>query len=637
MRTRIGTQVIAGVGAVMVVTIGLMAALVLRAHEKQLIAERTRSADQLGETIKSGTHYDMLENRRDSLHRQIDAIGRKAGIERVRVFNKEGRIVFSSLAEEIGTTLDPKAEACYACHAVGKPLERLPIQERARTYQGSKGGRVLGIIHPIYNEPACSQGSCHAHPAEARVLGVLDVNVSLAQVDDEIAASRRQMIGLALLTMAASGVLLWWLNRRLVVRPAKVLLEGTRRVAEGDLTTSVPVTSNHELGELARAFNTMTQKLAEAQRQIAQTDKLASVGRLAAGVAHEINNPLTGVLTYASFLLKRASEDGGAGANPDLREDLEVIVRETKRCREIVKGLLDFARQTPPNRQATDLNGVVRRALTVVMNQLALNRVALSLDLEESLPSILADGNQLQQVVTNLVLNAADATGDKGGSIRIVTRRNELPPLGNAPIRAAACPKGCNLLDATVKIGGLPAIRVSRTIRGREELMHFDPVYGRPNHAAPVACEEGVVAPASCPRCRTSLDSPERRCEACGAPTFAVQAAGRGSVSWCTRKGCHWSRWDAVEALGPQPVVELVVEDGGRGIAAKDLPHLFEPFFSTKGTRGTGLGLAVTWGIVEGHGGTVDVWSEEGTGTRFTVRLPLVTSAERRPEPVIVG
>ena len=637
MRTRIGTQVIAGVGAVMVMTIGLMAVLVLRAHEKQLIAERTRSADQLGETIKSSTHYDMLENRRDNLHRQIGAIGGKAGIERVRVFNKEGRIVFSSLPEEVGTTLDPKAEACYACHAVGRPLERLPIQERARTYQGSKGDRLLGIINPIYNEPACSQGACHAHPADARVLGVLDVNVSLSEVDREIAASRRQMIGLALLTMAASGALLWWLNRRLVVRPAKVLLEGTRRVAEGDLTTSVPVTSSHELGELASAFNTMTHKLAEAQRQIAQTDKLASVGRLAAGVAHEINNPLTGVLTYASFLLKRAEQDPASGENHALREDLEVIVRETKRCREIVKGLLDFARQTPPNRQATDLNGVVRRAVTVVMNQLALNRVALTLDLGESLPSLPADANQLQQVVTNLVLNAADATGDKGGSIRITTRRTELPPLGHTQIRAAACPKGCNLLDTTVKIGGLPAIRVSRTIRGREDLMHFDPMYGRANHVASEACEEGIVAPVSCPRCRTSLDCPERRCALCGAPTFAVQVAARGPVVWCTRKGCLWSRWDAVEALGPQEVLELIVEDEGRGIAAKDLPHLFEPFFSTKGTRGTGLGLAVTWGIVEGHGGAIDVQSEEGKGTRFTVRLPLVASAERRPEPAVVG
>lgn len=178
---------------------------------------------------------------------------------------------------------------------------------------------------------------------------------------------------------------------------------------------------------------------------------------------------------------------------------------------------------------------------------------------------------------------------------------------------------------------------MSRTVRGREDMVHFDPMYGRANHVASEACEEGIVAPVSCPRCRVSLESPDRRCDTCGAPTFAVEVPGRGRVLWCSRKGCRWSRWDAVEAAGPRPVLEMAVEDDGRGIAAKDMPHLFEPFFSTKGTRGTGLGLAVTWGIVEGHDGTIDVWSEPDKGTRFTVRLPLVPAAERSPEPAALA
>jgi hypothetical protein len=174
MRTRIGTRLILGAGLATALAIGGMAVVVLRSHTAQLMAERTRSADQLSETIKSATHFDMLENRREYLHRQIRAVGglQEQGIRKVRVFNKEGRIMFSSTGEEIGTSLDPKGEACYACHAEGRPLERLGIQARARTFRAPDGTRVLGVINPIPNEPSCSTAACHAHSAKQPLLGM---------------------------------------------------------------------------------------------------------------------------------------------------------------------------------------------------------------------------------------------------------------------------------------------------------------------------------------------------------------------------------------------------------------------------------------------------------------------------------
>jgi two-component system NtrC family sensor kinase len=496
MRTRIGTRLILGAGLATALVIGGMAVAVLRTHTAQLLAERTRSADQLSETIKSSTHFDMLENRRDNVHRDIRAVGglHEQGIRKVRVFNKEGRIMFSSASEEIGTSLDPRGEACYACHAEGRPLERLEIQARARTFRAPDGTRVLGVINPIPNEASCSTAACHAHNAKQSLLGVLDVNVSLAEVDQEITRSRNVIMVSAILAILAGSSMLWWLNRRLVVRPVAALLAGTRRVSEGDLGTVIPVSGRHELSALARAFNEMTRNLADTQRQLAQADKLASVGRLAAGVAHEINNPLTGVLSYASLLRKRMEHDVPAC------EDLDVIVRETVRCRGIIRGLLDFARPTAPARKPMDLNEVVRRSVSVVMTQLTLNQVNLSLDLAADLPTVQADANQIQQVIVNLLLNAADAIGSEGGSISATTR------------------------------------------------------------------------------------------------------------------------------AGSAASIEFLLEDSGRGIAAEDLPRIFEPFFTTKGNHGTGLGLAVSWGIVEAHGGSLEVQSEPGRGTRFTLRLP--TSAE---------
>ncbi|MBI1753634.1 MAG: HAMP domain-containing protein [Acidobacteria bacterium] len=498
MRTRIGTRLILGAGLTTAAVIGGMAFTVIRSHTAQLLAERTRSADQLSETIKSSTHFDMLENRRDNLHRQIRSVGglQGQGIRKVRVFNKEGRIMFSSSAEEIGTSLDTRGEACYACHQEGRPLERLEINARARTFRTPDGSRVLGLIAPIPNEPSCSTADCHAHSAKQSLLGVLDVNVSLDEVDREISRSRAVIISSAVLAVLAGSLMLWWLNRRLVVRPVAALVEGTRRVSEGDLSATIPVNGRHELSQLARAFNDMTGNLADTHRQLAQADKLASVGRLAAGIAHEINNPLTGVLSYASLLRKRMAEDVSAC------EDLDVIVRETVRCRGIIRGLLDFARPAAPARKPMDLNDVVRRSVSVVMTQLSLHHVDLSLGLATDLPLVQADANQIEQVVVNLLLNAADAIGEAGGNIRATTR----PGLGGS--------------------------------------------------------------------------------------------------------------------------IELLLQDSGHGIPAEDLPRIFEPFFTTKGNHGTGLGLAVSWGIVEAHGGALEVQSELGQGTCFTLRLPTNPDSE---------
>jgi two-component system NtrC family sensor kinase len=617
VHTRIGLQIVTLVGLVTALGIGLVATLTLRTQRREMIEQLTQSADLLSETVKLSTQDYMLENRRERIRRQIETIGREKRIERVRVFNKQGSIVFSSDPADVGRALDKQAESCFACHAQGRPIEKPPVHERARIFTAASGHRVLGIVNPIQNQPACSGAACHAHTPGQTVLGVLDVTVSLEGVDRQIAASRNRIAGLAIGTVAGAGLLFWWLSRRLVSRPVEALTAGTRRVAAGDLTTTIPAVGRNELGELARAFNAMTARLSDAQRQITQADKLASVGRLAAGVAHEINNPLTGVLTYASLLLERVQDDA------EQRADLEVIVRETKRCREIVRGLLDFARQTPPHRQATDLNDVARRAAAVVMNQLQLSHAALSLDLADDLPPVEADPSQMQQVFVNLLLNAADAIGDRGGTLRLATRRIALSPRGHEPIRRAVCPNGCNLLDANTRIGGLAAIRVLREHGGKEWAFCLDPVYGRFNHAAD-PCDDGVVAPAICPRCKVSLLESEGPCACCSAPTFAVRGPDDQPIRWCTRIGCHFASWPARDKRGPLPVVEVSVEDDGRGIAREDLAKLFEPFFTTKGVRGMGLGLAVTWGIVESHGGTVEVESEQGAGSRFSVRLPLV-------------
>lgn len=415
VQTKISYKLIAAVAAVAIAIIGVFAYVILNSHQQQLLAELERSANQLSETVKSSTRYDMLLNQRESVHRIINTIGNQQGIEKVRVYNKDGAIIYSTDSVDIGQMVDKRAEACYACHAANQPLERLPISERTRIFQAGSRNAIFGIINPIYNEPSCWQSDCHAHSSEQKVLGVLDITMSLAEVESSLRASQFRLIVFAVIAIAAISLMIYWLVKRMVLTPVRQLVEATQRVAGGDLEYTVRLNKRDEIGKLAHSFNDMTRKLAEAQRQLFQSDKLASVGRLAAGVAHEINNPLTGILTYSSFLLKRT------GDQVELKDDLEVIVRETKRCRDIVKGLLDFARQSVPEKREVGLNDVVNNAARIVQNQLALHHIRLELNVQLDLPAVHVDANQIQQVLVNLLVNAGDAMPKDGGKITLTT------------------------------------------------------------------------------------------------------------------------------------------------------------------------------------------------------------------------
>jgi two-component system NtrC family sensor kinase len=208
------------------------------------------------------------------------------------------------------------------------------------------------------------------------------------------------------------GLVMSWLFSRALIRPVAELAEGMNRVAQGDLNLKVRIHSGDELGRLARAFNLMVKEVKErdmrlremTDERLSQMEKQISVGRLAAGVAHEINNPLTAVLSLSSLMRKHFPED-----DPH-REDLDVIVTETTRCREIVRSLLDFARERPTQMQTVDINTVVRDTLALTHNYEALARIHTEVRFAPTPLLVDADAKQLQQVFTNVIINAAEAT-----------------------------------------------------------------------------------------------------------------------------------------------------------------------------------------------------------------------------------
>lgn len=599
MFKKIGFRLIFVVAFTSLVIIGVFAYFNVQSQSNSLISEVERHANQLGETVVASTRLDMMLNQRDRIQQTINSIGSQPQIRDVRIINKFGEIIYSSDSTNINKMVDKRAESCYACHTEDEPLEQISITERTRIFKTNQdSNRVLGIITPIYNEKSCWQSDCHAHPKDQKVLGVLDVSISLAEVDKAILNSEWKIVLFSLIAILGVGFVIAFFIRRWVSNPVNDLLNGTLQVSQGNLNYTIKDMADDEIGKLGTSFNNMTKKLAEARMQLFQSDKMASLGRLAAGVAHEINNPLTGVLTYSSFLLKRTKD------NPEFQEDLKVIVRETLRSREIVKSLLDFARQSVPKKVNAHINEIIDKAISVIESQLALNKVKIVKQIETNLPTLTVDANQIQQVIINLLVNASDAIGKDGGSITIITKQIALAPIGIAQIKKAACPKRHSLIDNDYRIDGLPAIKVKVISGNNEGIIHLDPVYGKHRNNFDTGFKIEKDAKFVCPDCNNSVIEQDKLCPICGSPILSFEVSGQGIYEVCSSVNSNWERWDYVDSLGLKEYIEIKISDTGSGISKEDLSKIFEPFFSTKGQKGTGLGLAVIWGIIDNHNGT---------------------------------
>jgi two-component system NtrC family sensor kinase len=384
----------------------------------------------------------------------------------------------------------------------------------------SDGSRAIGTrVSEEVNQRVLRQGGTWTGPAfvvnnwylsayepikdvEDNVIGMLYVGI----LEEKFADLKRNTF-LFFLATAAVGVAIalvvgWFLAAK-ISRPVARLARASRILSQGDFSVSVKRTSKDEIGELEETFNMMARSIwerderlkEETRQKLTQSEKLAAIGRLAAGVAHQINNPLTTVLIRSELLLRKAQDEQ--------KEDLEAVIKEANRCSRIVKGLLDFSRQSVPRKDAVGLNEILSEVVSLVKNQARINNVEILEDYAQNLPAVVVDQDQFREVFLNITLNALDAMPD-GGVLLLST--------------------------------------------------------------------------------------------------------------YFTKK--------------PEPRVCVTIEDSGIGIPKENVPKLFDPFFTTKEKgKGTGLGLAVSYGIVQAHNGTIEVESTVGKGTKCTVVLP--TSARR--------
>lgn len=459
-------------------SVGTLAWLTVRAERAARIDSMIRGASHFSDTVTRSIRYAMLQNRWQDAFQIMETIGEQEGVARVRVFTKDGTILFSTDRPEIGRTVDKRGESCYACHAADRPLEHLALPDRVRVFRNPEAHHLLGMVTPLYNEPACSQG-CHVHAPATRVLGVLDITLSLATVDAEIVALTWRSATMAAGTVLLLAILLMILVRREVIHPVRDLVRGTREVARGDLTWRAPVRSTDEIGELALAFNQMTAALAQArselrglvetlerrvedrtrelretQSELVLAEKLASLGRLSASIARQIEDPLAGILTFAKLIGRRlrASQSGSEEVTGAIQQ-LAVVEREAQRCTAIVRNLLDFARQREPTLADVDALAILEEAVASVATRMHLQGIEVVRRMTP-VPLVRADAGQLRQAMANVLINACDAMPD-GGRLELAARKASG---ADAPRGAAAYVE----IQITDRGRGIPPEHLSR-------------------------------------------------------------------------------------------------------------------------------------------------------------------------------
>jgi signal transduction histidine kinase len=400
------------------------------------------------------------------------------------VLDKEGNIAASSVREALSREI--LLENKEAVPTGADPLIR------QRQIPGSRAETVYDVSVPVMVE------------GSGQRWGMVRLGISLDSMQKQIAGTRRLISVFGLMAVLIASVSSILLARR-ITNPLQALTRGVAAVGHGDLTQRINIETKDELGELARAFNEMTQQLArvrDLEDRLRRADRLAALGTMAAGIAHDIRNPLTSILIFSQLMSLHYDDS-------DVREKFNrVVPRELERVQAVIEDMMELARPASVHREPANLNDILSQVLELFESQVEKQGIKISSEYDLDLPFCMADRKRLHRCFSNLVSNAFQAM-PSGGELTVRTRR-------------------------------IPS----------------------------------MIFP------DTGLPDPR-----------------------------------------PEPALQITIADTGQGISADRLSRIFDPFYTTK-EKGLGLGMAIAHRIVEDHRGTIDVQSEVGLGSIFTVCIP---------------
>jgi two-component system NtrC family sensor kinase len=441
----------------LMVAVFLFSLLLIRNQREEMLQQAVNHVNQLSGVVIKSTRVAMLRNQPSYIDQIIHDVAAGEDIDRVRILSKDGTVIHSSLHAEIGQVIDQEAEACLKCHLSSEAQQQQHVMDkRARLFSGPDGERLLGHTEVIRNEASCSISGCHAHAEEQSVLGVLDIVYPLEKIDRAVQANTATLAGFSLGFAVIAALSVSFFVHRIVYVPLKDLEAGAAELSSGNMEKTIPVRSDDEFGRVAKSFNEMTNAVRSSQLelkdwalkleaaveektrelQIAQAEavrgeKLASVGLLAAGIAHELNNPLTGILTFSHLVRENMPDD-----SPDA-EDLDLVIKETKRCATIIRRLLDFARERAPEKSYCDLNQLIADTAQLIEQAARITQIEVVLELDESLQPVWLDEDLIKQVIMNMLVNAQHAIADNG-TITLKTRLCPDPAGGKAGAEAVS-------------------------------------------------------------------------------------------------------------------------------------------------------------------------------------------------------
>lgn len=503
-------------------------------NEQYLNTVIRQSGNNIGSIVEGALYHSMLENDKSSLRNTLDIINTLPGIDEVNMYDSEDNLVYSSFATETNTThSDPN---CKSCHpniksmfpAMEKSYKIINVNSDCEMNQNDNGSRHLLIKSPILNEKSCSTSSCHAHSETDTLLGSLVIKIPLEVQDAAVQKSSTEFFLLAIFATLLFASFLLLFTRKKIKGPLNALIKVSIAVANGDKSTRVEIKPNQldDMRMVSMAFNDMldnlhtattelenwsqqleykvqkkSEELGAAQHELMHVERLASLGKLSSSVAHEINNPLSGILIYTKLLYKQVSNPELYASKKDtMLKHLKLIENETKRCGDIVKGLLDFSRKDQNDFEPKHLHEILLETYDLMSHPIKIANINFLTDLSATSDLIYCSPNQIKQACVAMLVNASEAVLENGE------------------------------------------------------------IFIRSKNA-----DEDTI-------------------------TFEIT-------------------------------------DNGLGIAEEDVPHIFEPFFSTKqDVSGIGLGLAIVHGIIQNHKGKIQVKSELGNGTTLSVTLPLIKS-----------
>lgn len=389
------------IGVVLLVVFGTASRITFDKYQEQARDATENRAILLTRTLRNAMSLVMASGggHREPVQSLIETVGRLPGVEKLRVFDEEGKISYSAKREEIGRLTDELDYTVYR-----SPERSQPYQDEGTSY------RSLCKVEEIPNEAQC-QG---CHDPRNEVLGALVVCLSMKDVEEIIRLNEQVTILVTGLSILLTAVLIAILLRRFVSTPVARLVKTMRSVESGKLDQRVDIRSSDEFGELGNSFNEMTRRLADAEGelerlhhlQLARADRLASLGEMAAGIAHEIKNPLAGLQGAAQVL-----KDDFPVEDPR-RAVIEEMLVLLKRLDNSIKDLLNFSRHTEPSFVRISLNDVVEKVVFLVKQVREGKRANIVLDLDQALPPVEMDPDQLKQVFLNLFLNAIQAKPD---------------------------------------------------------------------------------------------------------------------------------------------------------------------------------------------------------------------------------